>query len=76
MDIVKLWNNVLRDIATSLSLETFQNKLDRLLSVAVISTPIPFQYRTELNSEWFLMYFQGLYLSFSHFQTSLEVLID
>lgn len=76
MDIVKRWNNVLRDIATSLSLETFQNKVDRLLSVAISVHLIPFQYRTGLNSEWLLMYFQGLYLSFSHFQSSLEVLID
>lgn len=51
MGIVKHWNNVLRDTVECLSLEAFQNKLDRLLSETTSVHLIPFQYKIGLNSE-------------------------
>lgn len=65
MGIVKHWNNVLRNTAESLSLEAFQNMLDRLLSEPTSVHLVPFQCRTGLNSVWFLTPFQALPLSYS-----------
>jgi len=67
MGIVKHWNNVLKDTIESLSFEAFQKKLERLLSESTSVHLIPFQYKIGLNSAWFLMSFQALGLSYSHF---------